>query len=120
MTTSFAAAFAANWPSVTAAFGESITYTDADNKSVTASGVVVPRSDTGDLETGWEVRARQVEVHIAMSALTGITFTPRIDTISARGITYTVMESVTDNGAVYRFLCEREEVDAVRGRGRLY
>ena len=120
MPNQFAQLYAVQWPIMQAAFGESVTYTDCNGTTYAVTGIVTPRGDSKNLDATWEAQARQVEILIDADSLEGVTLSPRCDTITARGIVYTVIEMPSNNGAVYIFDCEREEVEAVRGRGRMY
>jgi len=115
----FVDAFLANFPVMLSIRGEVATYVSADSTETEMQCVATTLSEDKSLDASWETAAKRLEVFAAVSDAPA-DYVPREDQIIVRGITYTVMDRVTDDGAVYRFLCEREEVDAVRGRGRLY
>jgi hypothetical protein len=119
MTTLFAALVETQWPIMLAAHGESVTYTDADDDDVSVNAIITPRVEKNELDVTWDVQARQVEILIAADDLEGITFTPRVDTITARGVDYTITERVDHDGVIYRFLCERADLVNVQHRGRV-
>ena len=120
MTTPFADLFASQWPLMLATHGESVTYTDALGAGHIVTAMFVPRHEDMALDNSWETRARQAELYVDVDSLSGVTCTPRQDTITARGVVYTVMERDEGNGAIYRYLLERQEVEAVQGYGRRF
>ncbi len=80
--------------------------------------VLSPRDESLALDVAWEVAAKQAEVFAAASDVPE-TFSARQDSIVVAGVTYTVMERRID-GALCRFVCEREEIESVRHRGRRF
>jgi len=118
--TQFSDLYLAQWPVMLGNFGEPAVYADASGAEHDVTAVVSPRSDAHALDVTWETQLRQAEILIAADELAEVSFTPRTDTITARGVTYTAMERDDHNGAVYRFRCERDDIDAVSLRGRRY
>lgn len=115
----FTEQFGRQWPILTDTLGETATLTPSVGAPVTFKCLVIGRAEDQSLDASWEEAARQLEVYAASSDAPAV-YTPREDTITVRGLTYTVMERQTQQGAVYRYLCERTEVDALQLRGRRY
>ena len=117
--TAFADMFADQWEtSMMTVHGETLTYITEAGATHTLTGMFVPRQDANEMDATWEVQARQAEAHIEKSLMTAITFTPGGDTITAGGVKYACIERDEGNGAVYRFLCERADLEAINHRGR--
>ena len=102
------------------AYGISAVYTDSASATTTVTAIVTPRQDGESLSDSHEIRAKLADVYIDADSVTSITFTPRVDTISAGGVTYTVLSRDDGNGAVYRYECERETVNDISLRSRNY
>ena len=119
MPTSFAKLFDSNWPVLLATHGEAAVYTFADGTTQGFNCIAVGRPEDQSLDVSWEVAAGQIEVTVAASDMPP-DYTPRVDTITIRGETYTVVERDPQQEAVYRYLCERTTVESTRLRGRRY
>lgn len=118
--TIYADMFAAQWPQMEALISEAMVYTDASGTEIAVTGTFNQRTESSNLDDTWDVSARQCEIWIAATELTGITITPRQDSILARGISYSVIERRPGNGVVEILLCERPELTGVQHRGRRY
>jgi hypothetical protein len=117
--TIFADMFATQWnASMMSYHGETLTYITEAGTTYTLTGMCVPRKDENQMDVTWEVQARQAEIYIDAASMSAITFTPGGDTITAGGVKYAALERDTGNGAVYRFLCERADLQSVHHRGR--
>ena len=99
-------------------FGEYATYTQ-DGVDTAFRATVQGRPEGLSLDVSWETLARQVEI-FALADDVPTECNVRVDTITVRDVMYTVMERATTEGATYKFLCEREDVEAVSLRGRRY
>lgn len=118
--TTFADQFATQWPVMISYHGETVTYITAAGATHSLTGMFVPRQNANEMDATWEVQARQAEVYVDVTSMAAITFTPGGDTITAGGVKYAVLERDTGNGAVYRFLCERVDLQSVNHRGRSF
>jgi hypothetical protein len=117
--TAFADMFADQWESSMMTMHEkTLTYITAAGNTYTRAGMFSPRKNANEMDATWEVQARQAEVYIEKSLMAAITITPGSDTITAGGVKYAVIEHDPGNGAVYRFLCERADLEAINHRGR--
>jgi hypothetical protein len=116
-----AEAIATQWPTHTDYFGESAdaVYTSVGGTTTSMPVIINGRPESMSMDVSWEVAAKQFEVFAAISDAPSAC-TPGDDTITARGEVYTVMERQNVAGAQYRYLCEREDVEAVSLRGRRY
>jgi hypothetical protein len=117
--TTFADMLQRNWPGLLRALGESAVYTATDGTDTTFTCVATGRPETANLDLTWDVAARQIELHAAASDVPA-TVTARQDTITVRGVTFSVIERVTAQGGIYRYLCEQVELEGVQHRGRRF
>ena len=115
----FTEQFGRQWPVLTGTMGEAATLTQPDGTATSFNCLAVGRNEEQNLDVSWEVAARQIEVYAAASDVP-LVYSAHQDTITVRGVTYTVMERQTQQDAVYKYLCEREDVEAVSLRGRRY
>ena len=119
--TTFADLFISQWPLLLAQFGETVTYTDASEDTHSVTAIVVPRQGTQPLDATWEELAKQAEVYIDADSVSDVTYTPRVDSITtAGGVTYIELDRPEGNGAIYRYVCERADVEGVQAYGRRY
>jgi hypothetical protein len=113
----FASMIDKNWPVMLTSHGQSSVYTSANGTTTTLTVIATGKPEALSLDDTWETAARQIEVHAAVSDAPA-TFTPREDTITLNGIVYTVLERADIGTGVYRYLCERKEIDAIALRSR--
>lgn len=99
--------------------GEAATYIPASGDETEFTCTVTGRAETQTLDVAWEVSARQIEVYAAADDVP-TTYMPRRDVIEVRGDQYTILERTTSQGGIYRYLCERSEIESISHRGRRY
>ena len=119
MSTTFASMLTTNWPVLLDTHGEDAVYLAADGSETALTVVATGKAEALALDDTWETAAKQVEIFAAVSEAPA-TFTIREDTITIRGQSFTVLDRADNQGAVYRYLCERIELTDVVHRGRRY
>ena len=117
MSSEFARQIATNWPIMEAAFGDTATYTEGDGTETSVTVIPNLRTQGIELDVTWEVAAGQAEIAIA-AASAPATYEAGVDTITLNGAVWAVLERVAGAGAVYVYLCEKRELQAVNHRGR--
>jgi hypothetical protein len=98
---------------------EAVVYTPATGSAVNLSVIPIPGGDLNEMDATAEVRVRRCDFLVKMEDVALVTYTQGRDVITrANGVAFSVLERDVGEGAVYRYLCERRDLEGVQLRGR--
>lgn len=104
------------WQAHQSEFGVPVTYVSAA-VSTDFTAIVQGRNEMQSRDESWDVAARQIEVFVS-AADAPAECAIREDYITTDGLSYVVIERQPYGNGLYRYLCERAELDVVTHRGR--
>jgi hypothetical protein len=99
---------------------ETVSYQAASGSPVSISAIFVPITDEMPLVDGVETRNRVGNFVVAASAVSAITLTIGVDTITrTNGDVYTVLGRVLGAGAIWKYECVLRTLQGMQHRGRV-
>ena len=96
---------------------EAVVYTPGTGSPVNLTVIPIPGGDLNEMDASAEVRVRRCDFLVQMEDVALVTYTQGVDTITrANGVEYTVIERDVREGAVYRYLCDRVDLQGIQHR----
>lgn len=98
---------------------EAVVYTPVTGTAVGLSVIPMPGGDAHEMEVSAEVRLRLCDFLVKSADVAGVVYTQGRDVIvRADGVAFSVIARDVGMAGVYRYKCERRDLEGVQWRGR--